>query len=468
MGARVFIGLLFFIVALLGAAYAIVAFESSHIALILYVVGIGLVMILIEPFIGLANYLVFLYLRPQEFVPGFVGMPVMLILGGATFGLTVLHAVLKRRKVFDVKIPQNMIMLWFFLAIAVSHLVHFYAYGALHSSTEFLSIFIMYLLIVNLVNTKTRVKITLYLLLCMTLLLAVQGIVQYYTGVGLAGQEAYDEARIRAIGIFSDPNDLALALLIMIPFLFYKITRGGNPFVRVFMAISAIMIVYAIFLTESRGGILSLGLLFFFMLCKRYGRVVGIVGGILLAAAIFILGPARMGEMSPDEASIYGRVEAWSLGLDLFKSNPLFGVGAGRFMEFHFRTAHNSFLLCASELGLFGLFPWVMLILISMKNSFYVATQKEVDLGAGMKLYAESIFFGIAAFISAAFFLSRTYNELLYILVALSVCVTSILLREADQAEGTFQLIEKRDFIYTFLIIVGCLIFIQLFLYWAW
>lgn len=461
---RIFIGLIFFIVSLIGAAYAIVAFESSHIALILYVVGIGLAMVLIEPFIGLANYLVFLYLRPQEFVPGFVGMPVMLILGGATFGLTILHAVLKRQKLFDLKIPQNYILVWFYLAIAVSHLTHFYAHGALNSALEFLSVFIMYLLIVNLVNTQTRVKITLYLLLGMTLLLAVQGIIQYYTGIGLAGQEAYRE-RIRAIGIFSDPNDLALALLIMLPFLFYKITRGGNPLVRLVVGLSAITIIYAIFLTQSRGGIMSLGLLIFFMLCKRYGRVVGIAGGILLVFLIFALGPARMGEISPEEASIYGRVEAWSLGLDLFKSNPLFGVGADRFMEFHFRTAHNSFLLCASELGLFGLFPWVMLILISMKNSFFVATQKDVDAGSGLKLFAESIFFGLVAFVSAAFFLSRTYNELLYILVALSVSVTGILIRDSGDE---FQLIEKRDIMYTFLIIVGCLIFIQLFLYWAW
>jgi putative inorganic carbon (HCO3(-)) transporter len=462
---RIFIGLTFFIVALLGAAYAIVAFESSGIAILLYVVGIGLAMVLIEPFIGLANYLVFLYLRPQEFVPGFVGMPVMLILGGATFGLTILHAVFKRQKIFDFKIPQNLIMVWFFLAIAVSHLTHFYAHGALNSSMDFLSVFIMYLLIVNLVNTQTRVKITLYLLLGMTLFLALQGIVQYYTGFGIAGQEAYQDERIRAIGIFSDPNDLALALLIILPFLFYKITRGGNPLVKLAVIISSIIIIYAIFLTQSRGGILSLGLLVFFMLCKRYGRMVGIVGGIFIMAGIFIAGPARMGDISPEEASIYGRVEAWSLGLDLFKSNPLFGVGADRFIEYHFRTAHNSFLLCASELGLFGLFPWVMLILISLKNSFFVATQEHVDTGSGLKLCAESIFFGIVAFVSAAFFLSRTYNELLYILVGLSVAVTGIMMRGTD---GEFLLIEKRDIIYTFLIIVGCLIFIQLFLYWAW
>jgi O-antigen ligase len=451
-------------VSVLGAAFAVVSFESSNIALILYVVGIGLAMVLIEPFIGLANYLVFLYLRPQEFVPGFVGMPVMLILGGATFALTILHAVLKRQKIFDIRFPQNYILVWFFAAIAISHLTHFYAHGALNSAMEFLSVFIMYLLIVNLVNTKMRVKITLYLLLVMTLLLAVQGIVQFYTGFGLAGQEAYRE-RIQAIGIFSDPNDLALALLIMLPFLFYKLTRGGHPLVKLVVILSAATIIYAIFLTQSRGGILSLGLLIFFMLCKHYGRVVGIVGGIVLAALIFILGPARLGEISPDEASIYGRVEAWSLGLDLFKSNPIFGVGAHRFMEFHFRTAHNSFLLCASELGIFGLFPWVLLILVSLKNSFFVATQKHVDAGSGLKLYAESIFFGIIAFTSAAFFLSRTYNELLYILIGLSVAVTGILLKETDDE---FMLIEKRDIIYTFMIIVGCLVFVQFFLYWAW
>ena len=98
-----------------------------------------------------------------------------------------------------------------------------------------------------------------------------------------------------------------------------------------------------------------------------------LVAGGLALGVVFVAGSTRMGTISTEEASAFGRVEAWTVAINLLQSRPLFGAGAGEFMQYHFRTAHNSLLLCAAELGMFGLYAWVMMFYVSLKNLFFIA-----------------------------------------------------------------------------------------------
>ena len=54
-----------------------------------------------------------------------------------------------------------------------------------------------------------------------------------------------------------------------------------------------------------------------------------------------------------------GRLDAWSAGLGMFRQQPFFGVGYNMFTDHNEITAHNSFVLCFAELGLFGYFIWL-------------------------------------------------------------------------------------------------------------
>ncbi len=48
------------------------------------------------------------------------------------------------------------------------------------------------------------------------------------------------------------------------------------------------------------------------------------------------------------------RVQLWSEGLQMLKQSPLLGIGYGQYFEEVGHVAHNSFLHCFVELGLFG------------------------------------------------------------------------------------------------------------------
>ena len=102
----------------LALLFSLVLLQSETAAIVVFVLGLGITIIFVEPFIGLLNYFVFLYVRPQEFIPGFVGLPVMLALGSLTFFLMLLHMGIKRKVIAHGGAPQSLLMIWFLVAIA--------------------------------------------------------------------------------------------------------------------------------------------------------------------------------------------------------------------------------------------------------------------------------------------------------------------------------------------------------------
>jgi putative inorganic carbon (HCO3(-)) transporter len=443
--------------------FTLLAMRSLKLAVAGWLGVLGLTMLFIEPFIGLVNYLAFLYIRPQDFMPGMAGMPIMLALGAGTAALVILHRAVRQRALVFARVPQHFFALWFYAAIVVSQLALMHLHGALEASLEFVPTLVMYFLIVELVTTPRRVKIVFILITHLTLALAIQGIVMRYTGFGLGGQEAY-EGRIQAVGIFSDPNDLALVINTVLPLMILVVMQSASVLARLYALAVCGVFVFAIFLTQSRGGLLSLGAMAILLFQRKFGKLVGVLAGVMVMGALVVLGP-RMNTISTEEASSYGRLEAWAIGFSLFKSSPLFGIGFGNFMEYHFRTAHNSYVLCISELGLLGLYPWLMMIWMSYKNTRFV--EKEL-LAAGQRnfaMYAHAAELGLITFVAGALLLSRTYHPLLFVLIGLCAAISRVYV---VRSEERYALIEKRDLGFGLLLTLGSVVGFQLLLKVLW
>jgi len=424
---------------------------------------IGMTVIFVDPFVGLVTYLLLLYTRPQDYVTALQNMPIMIALSVATFALMIVHMAVRYRMVVLARVPQNLLMIWFFAAIVMSHVVRANSTMLVYSVMSFLPTLVMYFLVATLVSSNAKLKFTVNLIVIATLFLAASGFVQHFTGRGLGGKETY-EGRIQAVGIFSDPNDLGLALVVVLPFFYLKLTEYSRLWQKPLALIGLFALLWALFLTQSRGGILALGVVIVLLLTRKLGRTFGLIAGGLVFLAIFALAP-RMGDMSAGEASAHGRVEAWSVGLDLFERYPLFGVGADNFTEYHFRTAHNSFVLCATELGMFGLYPWIMLIYLSIKNNEFIAVAARRTQMRDVAVYIETIRYGLIAFAVGAYFLSRTYNEVLFLFVGLSAAVANIFVKESGER---YALVEKRDWINGFLWTAGAWALTKMFLIATW
>jgi O-antigen ligase len=96
-------------------------------------------------------------------------------------------------------------------------------------------------------------------------------------------------------------------------------------------------------------------------------------------------------------------------------------------------TAHNSFVLIFSELGLVGYFVWLAFIGLSVYMGYKIAVTRADQIGAlGNDIEAEwsrytkislTYLYAMLGFFVAAFFLSRSYVISLYILCALLVAL---------------------------------------------
>lgn len=460
---RITIVAIFLGACLFALVLAVLAMRSLPLALGAWLGVIALTMVFVEPFIGLLNYLALLYIRPQDFVPALAGMPIMLAVGTGTLLLVIVHRAVRQRSLVVAGVPQHALVLWFYGAIVASQLAIMHISGAMAASLEFIPTAVLYFLIVELVTTPRRVKIVFLLLAHLTLALAVQGLAQHFTGAGFGGKQAF-LGRIQAIGIFSDPNDLALVILTVLPLMVLVVMQSPSIFARAYAGLVSLVFLYAIMLTQSRGGLLSLAAMAFLIFRRKFGRIVGAVGGVVVLAALVLLGP-RMNTISTQEASSYGRLEAWVVGVGLFQHSPLFGVGFRNFMEYHFRTAHNSFVLCASELGVFGLYPWLMLLMITYKNAHFVEKELLREKQRGFAMYVYALRLGLVTFVVGAMFLSRTYHPLLFVLIGLCAATTRVFVANSPQR---YKLIEKRDFVMGLLLMVGSLIGFKVFMLVAW
>jgi O-antigen ligase len=234
--------------------------------------------------------------------------------------------------------------------------------------------------------------------------------------VGLFGTYSV-QGRIRYRGELQDPNEASLAMTAGALSLLIAFARRKRTAFATALCVGGIGLVCAtVLLSQSRGGMLSVMIVFGVYIVRRFGLITLIPAG-ALALAVIVLG-GRSGAAA--DVSTQLRYEAWSVGLSLFKSNPLFGVGPGQFNEHHFLTAHNSFVLTMAELGLVGMFFFVCMLYVSVK-SLVVGIRKlsnvpgaEVVQVWGMALLAS--FAGILFQINT---LSFAYHSVLWIFLGL-------------------------------------------------
>lgn len=366
-------------------------------------------------------YIICTYIRPQEWSPFFYGSNLMIILALISLISWFFELIYSRKKI--VPAPQNLFMILFLAAITASVAITFYFGGALSAFNDFGKTVLIYFLIGNLLATLKKIKFFIWVLILLSLFLAVDGIRQYYTGVGLAGQTMIQETRIRGISIFGDPNDLALTLILVVPFLLIYIFNKTVFYKKIFSFIILCPILYAVWLTNSRGGILSLGVVTFFFVKKRLKNFWGILIGILLLVLMIQFGPSRMNQLTVQEESAYGRIAGMSNGFWLLRNNPLLGSGYGSFSDKYYFTAHNSIMLVAGETGMIGLFFYIGLIYFSIKNLSRIERMPVTSSSDRSANFATALKISLIGFLVGSFFLSRAYNILLYIMIGLSVAL---------------------------------------------
>lgn len=273
--------------------------------------------------------------------------------------------------------------------------------------------------------------------------------------VGIGGMHSV-EGRVRYRGDLQDPNEVALVIAVGGISMFAAfIRRKKDGFYRLGATIAIAICVAAIMLTKSRGGQMAMMLVFFVYFVKRY-RFKAILPALAMAIPLLMFG-GRSDEAAA--ASTTERYEAWSKGLELFRGSPVYGVGAGQFVEHHYLTAHNSFVLSVAELGFVGLFLFVAIIYISIKSLLQgLIALRNVPGSEVAQVWGMALLGSFCATTFSISTLSFSYKSVLWILFALCGAWTGSIRHHRPDFNVRLS---WRDII---IIIVACLAFVTVIL----
>lgn len=227
---------------------------------------------------------------------------------------------------------------------------------------------------------------------CSLLLTSVIGVGEYL--FGRAELRWVDATRFAGIGgrvtsLFSNPNILAVYLLLMLPLpLGAAFSRHKKGKGRVFYAIAASFAAACLFFTWSRGAWLGLfcEVAIIVLLHSPKTRKLALAAAPLLLLAIPFLPRSVRGRLFSIgdlyESSNRYRLHTWQGTLQMLASHP-FGIGVGerawRTVYPHYALsgtatvmhAHNIFLQVAVELGAVGLVLFLSILAISVWRAFH-------------------------------------------------------------------------------------------------
>jgi O-antigen ligase len=186
---------------------------------------------------------------------------------------------------------------------------------------------------------------------------------------------------LQGLGALNDPNDFGQLLVSLIPLMFisWRAKKMITNVVLVILPVGALL--FGVFLTHSRGDLVALTAVAVIAARRR----IGTLPAIMLAGCLFLAAMALhfTGGRNISASAGEDRTALWGQGMQVLKSHPLFGVGYGSLPDYtdDHLTAHNSVIVCASELGLFGLYFWCLFLFPTVRDALASASPARTSEG---------------------------------------------------------------------------------------
>jgi putative inorganic carbon (hco3(-)) transporter len=417
-------------------------------------------------------YVLMLLVRPQEWYEPVRGFELVNVAAILTIFATLINPSADQRLTGTVWRNKYGRLMWGLLVgVVLSQLVYGRLRGGVDAFLEFGKCCVLLFTTMTLVDNPRRLRRMMWVIVISAAIFCVHGIMQIKTGYGFANVEPFGsffdkDFRVQGTGMFQDPNDFAMLYVVAIPFVFTFLQTETLALGKFFVAASLPAMLYVLYYTQSRGGVVGLGamLLVYLWFSTRTVLLRVLVVSAVLGAVVGF-GPARARE-TVYEGSASGRIMQWGYGNQFLKQNPLFGIGYQRWLDYSDQVAHNSFVTCYGELGLFGYFFWFSLLWLVLRSVFRIARLKPLDRNT--RRLAVGLLAALVGFYASAFFLTRTYNPFLYLMLGLGMGLIRYVDRQPCCPAGYLDIV-TRDIGQSILMALASIPFIWILarLYWA-
>jgi putative inorganic carbon (hco3(-)) transporter len=381
----------------------------------------------------ICGYMIFEFVRPQAIYPALQIIPwaQLLLLGSLVF------AVLDKTVKWTVT-PANKWMILFLLAILVSSAFAIYPEVSWRHTMDFLGWFIIYFLIVNIVNTRERFYIVLLIFIVAAGKIAVGTTKSWafrgftFTDWGLSGPQ----------GFFQNSGELSVLTIMLFPLAYFTamaLKDKGKKWEFMILLFFAICSVMTTLGASSRGSQLALAIQVVIIFRKNIFRFKTIIPTVILLVGLYSLLPDEQKDrftQAGEDRTSQQRLLYWEHGWDMMLDHPFLGVGFYNFIpyyEAHYpydmlygaaQLPHNIFVQVGTDTGFTGLFFFLNIILVFFLSARTVL--KSENISSVDKAIACGLVYGFFAFIIAGQFVTITYYPFMWIHLALMMALYAI------------------------------------------
>ncbi|MEO6394120.1 MAG: O-antigen ligase family protein [Pyrinomonadaceae bacterium] len=397
-------------------------------------------------YIGIFLFTLVLYFRPYELLPGLEAFSSMaLILAAATLAIYFPAQFSLEGNLTAKPVEIKLVFALTILAI-ISIPMGISAANSWATFTEiYIKAVLMFVVIINVARTEGRLNGLLWLALGVGIMVSLIAFGDFRSGA-----RAVDGYRVEGTGrgMFGNPNDMALHLVMMTPIAIALLLRTRAISKKILFGSIAMLLIVGNVLTYSRGGFLGLAVAMCVLAWKlgKGRRLQVMLGAGLFGIFFMIVAPGNYGlriasiffpSLDPVGSS---KVREGHLIQSILVTlrNPLAGIGMGNFnlVSNHGQVTHNAFTQVSSEIGVAALVVYVAFMVYPLWQLFKIETETRGVKSSSKYYYlAVGLQAGIAGYMVTSFFASVAYQWYIYYLIGYAVCLRRIY-RTRPEAEA--------------------------------
>jgi O-antigen ligase len=395
-----------------------------------------------EPLAGAFFWLSMFYLvycaRPEDWIPGLKFVPLAKISGIFAFVGLLASVGKSQRGLRDLPREAGYLLLLVGVLFVSAVVSPVWRGGAFFRTLDFAKVSVAWALTVMVVTNFTRLRRIIFIQAASVAVISVVSVAK--------GAQAHNRLEGVLGGIYSNPNDLAFAIVLSLPFCLAFLLSTRNLGRKAAWLICMLCMATALFLTASRGGFITLAVagtvsLWHFAIKGRrphlivavvlVGTVVGVAAGGKLKDRFMAISGEGLG--SRYSTSAYGSYEERRyLILKSFEGivhYPILGIGVRNFSTYSgiWKEVHVSYLQIAVEGGI----PALILYLLFFSRGFSNLRQlKRIrDPDPQTKLFVGALHSSLVGFMVGALFSPEAYQYFPYF----AVSYTAVLLLIAKE-----------------------------------
>lgn len=393
-------------------------------------------------FFWLSMFFVVYCARPEDWIPGLKLFPLAKIT--AILAMWGLFNSLGRTKrtLKDLPKESKLLLAMIILLYIGGFLSPIWKGGAVNKTIDFSKIYVAWVLVFLLITTFDRLRRIIFVQAFSVVVICAAALIKGHGTERLEGVIG---------GIYSNPNDLAFAIVLSLPFALAFMITAKNMVVKVMWLGGMMIMGLAIIATASRAGSIDLvisgtvTLYHFAIKGKRMYLLVAtfFVGTLLLITAGGKLYDrfAALGGDSTTDQSAYGsyedRVFLMKRAVQGITEYPIFGLGIRNFMTYStiWHDVHMTYLQVAVEGGIPVLILYLMFFWLAFKNLKIL--RRTTNLDEDIVLFVGALHSSMIGFIVGALFAPEGYQFFPYFAVAFTATLLQTVREREKEGFGS-------------------------------